>query len=46
MTAVHLHQLSKTFPSLAPLTVGPASSLSLPQPFFQQPTPQRLVIQP
>jgi hypothetical protein len=44
MTAVHLHQLSKTFPSLASLTVGSAPSLSLPQPFFQQPTPQRFVI--
>jgi hypothetical protein len=45
MTAIHLYQLSKAFPSLTPLTVGPAPSLSLPQPFFQQPAPQRFVIQ-
>ena len=45
MTAIPLYQLSKAFPSLPPLTMGPAPSLSLPQPFFQHPAPQRFVIQ-
>src|SRR5216683_1205078 len=45
-TSVHLHQLPKVPPSLAPLPIRLPLALPAPQPFRQHPPPQRFRVHP